>query len=159
HLSIVPMIIGLIIVFAGSAFALRLWFPILFLFFMIPIPPSLTQSIALQLKLFAAESAVRITNLLTLPMVREGSYIYFQRGHITDRLLVGDIWGGLRSLIALLAIGAVAAYISPTKNWARIFILLLAGPIAVISNVFRIFFLCVVGYFYGSVIAGGKVHD
>lgn len=155
HISLIPMLIGLILVTAGTATALKLWFSIAFLFFMIPIPPSLTQSIALQLKLFAAECAVRAANLLTLPMIREGSYIYFG----SDRLLVGDVCGGLRSLIALLAIGAVAAYMSPAKNWARLLILALSGPIAVISNIARIFLLCVVGYFYGSEVAGGWVHD
>ncbi|MDZ4858271.1 MAG: EpsI family protein, partial [Candidatus Hydrogenedentes bacterium] len=155
HISLVPMLAGLVIVFAGTAFARRIWFALAFLIFMIPIPPSLTQSIALQLKLIAAECAVRAANLVTLPMVREGSYIYFG----TDRLLVGDVCGGLRSLIALLAIGAVAAYISPAKTWARVMILLLAGPIAVVANIARIFLLCVVGYFYGSEVAGGWVHD
>ncbi|HRK35283.1 MAG TPA: EpsI family protein [Candidatus Hydrogenedentes bacterium] len=155
HISLVPMLVGLVIIFAGTEFAMRIWFALFFLLFMIPIPPSLTQSIALQLKLLAAECAVRVANLITLPMVREGSYIYFGN----DRLLVGDVCGGLRSLIALLAIGAVAAYISPAKAWARALILILAGPIAIVSNIARIFFLCVVGYFYGSEVAGGWVHD
>lgn len=155
HLSLVPMLTGIIIVFAGTRVAARLWFPLAFLLFMIPIPPSMTQSIALQLKLLAAQCAVWLANLITLPMVREGSYIYFG----ADRLLVGDVCGGLRSLIALLAIGAVAAYICPAKPWARIVILALAGPIAIVSNIARIFLLCVVGYFYGSEVAGGWVHD
>ena len=155
HLSIVPMLTGIIVVFAGTRIAAKLWFPLAFLIFMIPIPPSMTQSIALQLKLLAAQCAVWLANLITLPMVREGSYIYFG----ADRLLVGDVCGGLRSLIALLAIGAVAAYICPAKSWARILILAMAGPIAIVSNIARIFLLCVVGYFYGSEVAGGWVHD
>lgn len=155
HISLVPMLAGIIVAVAGTRLALRLWFPLLFLFFMIPIPPSLTQSIALQLKLLAASCAVWMANLITLPMIRDGSYIYFG----TDRLLVGDVCGGLRSLIALLAIGAVAAYICPAKAWARLLILALAGPIAIVSNIVRIFLLCVVGYFWGSEVAGGWVHD
>ncbi|NUM54713.1 MAG: EpsI family protein [Candidatus Hydrogenedentes bacterium] len=155
HISLVPMLAGVVIAFAGTRLALGLWFPLLFLFFMIPIPPSLTQSIALQLKLMAASCAVWMANAITLPMIRDGSYIYFG----TDRLLVGDVCGGLRSLIALLAIGAVAAYICPAKTWARLLILVLAGPIAIVSNIVRIFLLCVVGYFWGSEVAGGWVHD
>ena len=155
HISLVPMLAGILIALAGARPTARLWFPLFFLFFMVPIPPSLTQSIALQLKLLAAQCAVSLANLVTLPMVREGSYIYFG----ADRLLIGDVCGGLRSLIALLAIGAVAAYMCPAKNWARLLILALAGPIAVISNIVRIFLLCVVGYFYGSGVAGGWVHD
>ncbi|MFA6240161.1 MAG: exosortase C-terminal domain/associated protein EpsI [Candidatus Hydrogenedentales bacterium] len=155
HLSIIPMLTGALLVFQGRARTQRMWFAIAFLLFMIPIPPSMTQSIALQLKLIAAETAVRIANVLTLPMVREGSYIHFG----DDRLLVGDVCGGLRSLISLLALGALAAYISSSKRWGQVLLLLLAGPIAIAANIVRIFFLCVVGYFWGSEMAGGKVHD
>ncbi|MBX7258086.1 MAG: EpsI family protein [Candidatus Hydrogenedentes bacterium] len=155
HLSILPMLTGALIVFQGRARTQCMWFPIVFLIFMIPIPPSMTQSIALQLKLIAAETAVRIANLLTLPMVREGSYIHFG----SDKLLVGDVCGGLRSLISLLALGALAAYISSAKRWGKVLLLVLAGPIAIAANIVRIFFLCVVGYIWGSEMAGGKVHD
>lgn len=155
QLSMVPMLAGMIAVLLGNHWIRRLWFPLLFLIFMIPIPPSLTQNIALRLKLLAAQSAVGMANLMTLPMVQEGSWIHFG----DDRLLVGDVCGGLRSLIALLALGAVFAYISKVRTWAKLVIMLLAGPIAVIANIVRIFFLCVVAYHWGSEVAGGKVHD
>jgi exosortase len=113
---------------------------------MIPIPPSLTSSITFKLKILAAEIAVQLANLLTMPMVREGSYVYFG----DDHLLVGEVCGGLRSLISLCALGAIAAYVSRTRNWARLLVLALSIPIAIISNVVRIFMLCVVGYFMGS---------
>ena len=122
---------------------------------MVPIPPSLTQSIALKLKLLATTLAVDLANLVTLPMVQEGSFIHFNG----DQLLVGEVCGGLRSLISLLAFGAIMAYISKTRRWARILLLVLSGPVAIVSNVVRIFLLCVVGYFWGSEIAAGKFHD
>ena len=153
--SMLPMIVGLCLLLFGSAWTRRLWFPILFLAFMIPIPPSLTQNLALRLKLTAAHSAVALANLLTLPMIQDGSWVHFGN----DRLLVGDICGGLRSLIALLALGAVFAYISSVRTWARVLILALSAPIAIAANIVRIFFLCVVGYVWGSEVAGGKVHD
>ena len=155
HVSLIPMLIGLLLLFQGLGRTRAMWFPLAFLFFMIPIPPSLTQSIALRLKLFAAECAVGLANAVTLPMVRQGSSVYFG----DDYLVIGDICGGLRSLIALLALGALMAYVSKTRPWARIVVLLFAGPIAVVANVFRIFLLCVVGHFYGSKIAAGRVHD
>ncbi len=155
HLSLIPMLAGMIAVLLGAQWVRRMWFPLVFLIFMIPIPPSLTQNIALKLKLLAAQSAVALANAVTLPMVQEGSWIHFG----DDRLLVGDVCGGLRSLIALLALGAVFAYISKVRTWAKVFIMAMAGPIAVAANIVRIFFLCVVAYFWGSEVAGGKVHD
>ncbi len=155
QLSIVPMVFSLILILFGWPYAKRLWFPILFLLFMIPLPASMTQSIVLDIKILATELSVRLAQLFTLPMIRDGSYVHFG----DDFLLVGEVCGGLRSLIALLAFGAVMAYISRTRNWARIFIFMISAPVAIISNVVRIFFLCVVGYMYGSENASGKVHD
>ena len=153
--SMLPMLAGMVTLLLGSQWTRRMWFPLAFLIFMIPIPPSMTQNIALKLKLLAAQSAVTLANAITLPMVQEGSWIHFGN----DRMLVGDVCGGLRSLIALLALGAIFAYISRVQNWAKALIIILAGPIAVVANIVRIFFLCIVGYFWGSEVAGGKVHD
>lgn len=155
QLSIIPMLFGLILLLGGMAHARLLWFPVLFLVFMVPIPPSMTQSIALQMKLLATQLAVGLAQFATLPMVQEGSFIHFK----DDRLLVGEVCGGLRSLIALLAFGAVMAYISKTRTWGKWLLLLLSAPIAIVSNVFRIFLLCVAGYFYGSEFAAGRFHD
>ena len=156
QLSLIPMITGALLLTHGSGRTKRLWFPIALLFFMVPIPTSVTQSFALRLKLVATEAAVRLANLLTLPMVREGSYVHFR----DDFLLVGEVCGGLRSLIALLALGAVMAYISKTHWVARCLLFFPIAPIiAVLTNVLRIFALCVVGYFYGSTVAAGTFHD
>jgi EpsI family protein len=155
QLSMIPVLAGVIMLLLGKSVAKALWFPLVFLVFMVPIPPSLTQSVALHLKLIAAECAVQMARLLTLPIVREGSFIHFNG----DKLLIGEVCGGLRSLIALLAVGALATYFSKTRPWARAVLIAMTVPIAVIANVFRIFFLCVVGYFYGSGVAAGRVHD
>jgi EpsI family protein len=155
HLSILPMLVGVIVAVWAAEAARRMWFPLVFLVFMVPIPPSITQSVALNLKLLAAETSVRLANLFTLPMVRQGSYVHFG----DDSLLVGDICGGLRSLISLLALAALVAFLSRAKTWARVILLAMSGPIAIVANVVRIFFLCVVGFYWGSDTAGGRVHD
>jgi exosortase len=155
QLSLIPMIAGLILIFFGRRHLALLWFPVVFLLFMIPIPPSITQSISLRVKLLATDSAVRLARLFTLPMVRDGSYVHFGN----DQLLVGEVCGGLRSLIALIAFGALMSYISKTRLWARLLILLIAGPVAIVANMLRIFGLCVVAYFHGSQMATGRFHD
>ncbi len=155
QLSMVPMLTGLLLVLLGRRHAEIMWFPLIFLFFMVPAPYSITTNVSFQIKLIATEMAVNLAQALTLPMVRDGSYVYFGN----DRLLVGDVCGGLRSLIALLAFGALMSYISKTRPWARIVILVVSGPIAIISNVLRIFLLCVVGSVWGSAYAVGPLHD
>jgi exosortase len=153
--AIIPLLVGLVLVFLGIAHLRRVWFPLAFLVFMIPLPESLTTSITFRVKMVAAGGAVRLAQLFYLPMIHDGSYIHFG----DDQLLVGDVCGGVRSLIALLALGAIMSYISETKPWSRILILLVAAPIAVTANMVRIFFLCVVANFWGSGVASGWVHD
>ncbi len=155
QLSLLPMVTGLVLAALGPRHLQLLWFPVFFLIFMIPIPPSLTQSIILDIKFLATEGAVKLARLCSLSMIRDGSYVHFG----DDRLLVGEVCGGLRSLIALLSFGTLMSYISKTKRWAKVVILLLSGPIAIIANTARIFALCVVGYFWGSEAATGMVHD
>ncbi len=159
QLSLIPMIVGVCLLFEGTARTRTIWFPIAYLIFMIPIPPSLTQSILFKLKIVAAKSAVLLSNGLGLPMVQDGSRILWSTPLGIDQLQVGDVCGGLRSLIALLAFGALMAYLSKTQSWAKILLLAVSPFIAVIANVFRIFLLCIVGYFWGSEIAAGTVHD
>ena len=156
HLSLLPVLTGLCLIFLGSAQVQKLWFPLGFLFFMIPMPYSLTSGISFQSKMIATESAVAIGQFLTLHMVQDGSYVYLGT---EDRLLVGDVCGGMRSLVALLAFGALMAYVSKTTWWAKLLILLVSPAIAILANVTRIFFLCVVGYVWGSETATGLVHD
>ena len=155
QLSFVPMVAGITLLLLGSEATKILWFPIAFLLLMIPIPSSITQSLVFDLKIFAADSAVGLAKLLTLPIVREGSYIYFK----DDALLVGNVCGGLRSLIALFSVGTLMAYVSRTRLWARFSVLAMSVPIAIVANIARIFVLSVVAYFWGSDVAGGLFHD
>lgn len=155
QLAMIPMLAGLMLVFVGWRFVRHLWFPLAFLLFMIPLPQSLTTSITFRLKIMAADGAVWLCNAFYLPMLRDGSYIHI----VNDRLLVGDVCGGMRSLIALLALGALVAYMSETRMWASIVIVLFSPVIAVVANLLRIAFLCVVAYFGGSELASGWVHD
>jgi len=156
HLALLPVLTGLCLLFLGFHITKLLWFPLSFLFFMIPMPYSLISVISFKSKMIATESAVALGKLMTLNMVQDGSFVYLGSD---DRLLVGDVCGGMRSLIALLAFGALMAYISKTRWWARIGIVILSPLVAIAANVARIFFLCVVGYIWGSDAATGIVHD
>jgi exosortase len=156
HLALLPVLAGLCLLFLGRNHTRILWFPLTFLFFMMPMPYSLTSGISFKSKMLATESAVALGKLLTLHMVQDGSYVYLGAD---DRLLVGDVCGGMRSLVALLAFGALMAYISKTRWWARILILCISPVIAIVANVSRIFFLCIIGYIWGSEAATGIVHD
>lgn len=151
----VPLLAGLILIFLGPAHLRRLWFPLVFLLFMVPLPLSVLTSLTFRVKMLATDGAVFLARTCMMPMIRDGSYVRLG----DDSLLVGDVCGGLRSLISLLALGAIMAYISGTKPTARVVLFMVSAPIAVLANIIRIFVLCVIAYIWGSEWATGWVHD
>ena len=155
HLSVIPMAAGLILVLLGSAWMSPPRFSRRFPLFYDPHSSLADPKCRPGPQALRHELRGSAGRLLTLPMVHDGSFVHFGN----DFLLIGDVCGGLRSLIAMLALGALMAYFGRCRLWARFAIFVIAGPIAIASNVFRILLLCIVGYMWGSPAATGVVHD
>lgn len=132
-----------------------LWFPVLFLVFMLPIPLVLVADISLSLKLLAAKAAMKLIEMMGIIAIREGSYIHLKTG----TMIVGDVCSGLRSLIALLAFGAFFSYISNLSNFKKILLFICSVPIAWIANIVRIMTLTLIANSFGVDAASGFVHD
>jgi exosortase len=153
--SLLFVIAGLVLIFNGKEFLRALRFPILFLISMLPLPLALIANISFRLKLFAAQMATSAVNHIGMPAVREGSVI--KTAH--SLLLVEDPCSGIRSLIALISLGALIAYFSKLSQVKKIIVLVSSLPIAILANVFRIIVLTLVSEMYGSEFATGTFHD
>jgi exosortase len=153
--SFLIVLVGLVLHFFGAAVFRKIWFPLFFLFFMIPLPMVVIANISFQLKIFAAEFATHILNGMRLPAIREGSIIKMRSAYI----IVDDVCSGLRSLISLTALGSIFAYWMNGPWWKRGLLFLTTIPIAVVTNVFRVVFLSAVSEIYGVEFADGFVHD
>jgi len=149
------VLIGAIVYLYGWSPVKHLWFPLVFLGFMIPIPLALVADFSLKLKLLAASVAMELIELIGIVAVREGSYIHLKTG----TMIVGDICSGLRSLIALLAFGAFFSYISNLTRGRKILLFLCSIPIAWIANIIRIMTLTLIANSFGIKAASGFTHD
>ena len=153
--SILLVLTGLILLFLGRQFLRKLLFPLFFLIFMIPLPNVAIANLSFRLKIFASGVSVFIVNMLGLPAVREGSVIKTAHSY----LVVEDPCSGIRSLIALIALGTMMAYLSKLSKPKKVILFLSAIPIAIFSNVIRIASLTLVSEIYGSKVATGTFHD
>ncbi|MDA9101198.1 exosortase/archaeosortase family protein [Omnitrophica bacterium] len=136
--------------------ALRLcWFPIAFLATMVPLPLLVISEVTLRMKFFISEIATHLINATGIEAVRQGSYIYTRNAV----LLVGDPCSGLRSFLAFLCLGLFFAYESKMELWKRIVLVAAGLPLALVSNVCRVYFLSMVGEIYGMQYTEGFVHD
>lgn len=153
--SLVLMFFGLVLFFFGGRATRAVWFPLGYLVFMLPMPPYLMNVVAFRLKVFAARAGSGIAVKMGIPLVRSGMTIHIPAGS----LRIADPCSGLRSLIALVALGALFAWLSEGKTWKRIVLFLAAIPLAVFANVVRISVLCAVANVWGIDAALGFFHD
>jgi exosortase len=122
---------------------------------MIPLPLALIASLSFRLKIFAAQVATKIINMVGIQAVREGSII--RTMHAT--LMVEDPCSGIRSLVALISLGALAAYFSNLSRPRKAILFASSIPIAVGTNIIRITALGLVSEIYGEKYGTGIFHD
>jgi exosortase len=139
----------------GGQYLRELAFPIAFLLFMIPLPAILMNSFTFPLQIFAAKLSTASLQLIDLPVYREGNIIFLP--HVT--LEVVEACSGLRSLISLIALAIVFAYLTQRQVWKICVLALSAVPIALVANAFRIWGTGVLSHHYGAKIAEGFYHS
>lgn len=66
---------------------------------------------------------------------------------------------GIKSLLALFMIAAIYAYYTQNKLWKKIFLLIMAFPLAIIGNFFRIFTILVIAEMGYVDFAAETYHD
>jgi len=153
--SFVAVIYGLILFFFGKEMTHNLTFPILFLLAMIPLPLVIIGNLTVKLKLFAAQISVLILNKIGFVCVRDGSFIRMPASFIE----VAAPCSGLRSIISLLTLGLLFAYVLKAPFWKKCILFLSSIPIAMAANVTRIVLVAMVNDLYGEKFAMGVFHD
>lgn len=153
--SMLVVIAGLTLYLFGWQYLRLLRFPIAFLLFMIPLPAILLNSFTFPLQLFAAKLSTASLQLVDLPVYREGNIIFLP--HVT--LEIVEACSGLRSLISLLALAVVLAYLTQRQTWKICVLVLSAVPIALVANAFRIWGTGVLSHHYGAKVAEGFYHS
>ena len=152
--SMVVVLTALVWYLLGRPYVHALAFPLAFLLFMIPLPAILLNTITLPLQLLATQVSTFALQLVHLPVYREGNIIYLP--HTT--LEVAEACSGLRSLISLLALAVVFAYITQRRVSTRWLLVLSAVPIALVANACRIWGTGVLAHRYGTQAAEGFYH-
>lgn len=146
---------GIILLTLGNDYFCALSFPVFFLAFMIPLPEVAIVNLSFRLKIFAAQISAFIINAIGVHATREGSII--KTAHA--QLMVEDPCSGIRSLIALIALGALMAYFSNLSKFKKVILFISSIPIAIATNIIRIVALSLASEIYGEKSATGIFHD
>jgi len=150
----VVLLLGLAMVFRGRDVFRLVFFPICFLFLMVPLN-FLDNAIGFPLRMFVASAATTILNFIGIEAVQRGSGII----SAVFRFDVADPCSGIRSLMALTTVTAAYAYVTQHSQWKRWFLFLCAMPLAVFGNLARVISIAVFAQVYGQDLATKVYHD
>jgi exosortase len=153
--SLVLLLAGLVLHFGGWGWARIMAFPVGYLVFMVPFLPIFESQVSFRLKQLAASGAVSVSSFLGVLIQRDGMSLYLPTGSMR----IENACSGMQSLISLLSLGALFAYMAHGGPIRRGLLFLSAIPIAVLVNVIRITGLCVVGTAVSVEAATGLFHD
>ncbi|NPV45569.1 MAG: exosortase/archaeosortase family protein [Armatimonadetes bacterium] len=153
-LSFLVMVWGMVLLLLGRAFARELAFPIAFLVFMLPLSSALDPFI-FSMRLLATRMAAWLPIALGLPTTVNGTEILVR----DYRLMVDMPCSGIRSVVALMAGGALFAYFAQVSTWRKAIIFLSSLPLAVLINTLRIDITLLMGKTFGPQAASGLYHE
>jgi len=134
----------------------RLWFPLLYLGFLIVPPGTVVAELTLPLKLWLSEAAVELLYLFGYPVAQTGAAIHIDQ----YELLVETACAGLGSLLTLSALGLLYVHLRWNSGMRRSLALMaLVVPIAIFANFLRVVMLVLLTYYFGNEVAQGVAHD
>jgi len=153
--SLIIVLMGIVLFLCGTAWFKKLFIPLAYLIFMIPLPTIIWNRIAFPMQLFGSYLTENIIMLLGIPIFREGNVL-----HLAETTLeVVAACSGLRSLVTMFALAGFLAFSAILSRWKKLILFFAAAPIAIIANIIRLTGTALLASFYGSAVAQGFLHD
>ncbi len=153
--SLIPLLAGGVMLFFGVAVLRKLWFAFFFMFFMIPLPGSVTDTLTQPMKIAVSWGAEHVLYWLEYPIARNGVVLSIG----PYQLLVADACAGLNSLFTLEALGLL--YLNVTRHetaFRNVLLATLIVPISFTANLIRVVTLSLITFYLGDEAGQGFLH-
>lgn len=154
--GLIFMLTGLAMYYLGKENFRKVWFPFFFLWFMVPVPSVIYYAATLPMQLFASKVTVVLLQTIGVPVARDGNIIILPGNYMLE---VAEACSGLRSLVTLLALGALYGYWNMPGKVLPVSLFILTIPIAIVTNIFRVFVTAVGAYAISTEIADSFLHE
>lgn len=153
--SFIVAISAIFLIKRGASALKVMWFPIFFLFFMIPLPGTVVSLLTMPMKMAVSYVAENILFWANYPIARNG--VILQIGQY--QLLVADACAGLQTLLTLEALGLFYLnLVQHTSFFRNVALAILIIPISFTANVIRVIVLTLITYHYGDAAGQGFLH-
>jgi exosortase B len=153
--ALVPILAGTLLAMRGWRALRRLWFAVLFIAFLVPLPGVLVDGVTGTLKAGISQLVEQILYWAGYPIGRTGVALTVGQ----YQLLVADACSGLNSMFSLAALGALYLYLANRTSRVHNAVMLAAiVPIAFVANLVRVLALVLVTYHLGDAAGRGFLH-
>lgn len=152
--SMVIGLAGLTVYQFGFRQLIRWWLPFALICLSIPLPELITQALALPLQFKASQMGAALLEMRNVPVRLTGNVIQLPG----RELFVTEACSGLRSLTALISMAVLLSALVLRNPVTRIFLLLVAIPVAIVINGLRVFLTGFLVYFVGPSFGEGFMH-
>jgi exosortase len=147
--------LGAFLLFFGTRVFRTALFPLLFLFFVVPLPTDLMDTFILALQVGSTWCTALIFNLLGTSYFQEG--FVFQMSKVT--IEVAKQCSGINSTMAMVITGLLAAHLFLRRPWPKFILMLTILPITVFKNGIRIVILTLLAIHVDErFLTGGFLH-
>ncbi len=153
-LSLIPLLLGLTGYLYGPQISRLLLFPILYLLLLVPPPLGVLDSITLPMRYGISVITAGILQFFHYPITRDGLLLSIGNHEI----YMGAPCSGFRSLITMISLGLVYAYINQGTFQKRLILTASIVPLALLGNLVRVLGMCLVTFYLGEE-SGKKYHD
>lgn len=153
--ALVPVLAGSVLAMRGWTVLRLLWFPLLFVVFMVPLPGIFVDALTGPLKQGVSQIAERLLYELGYPVGRNGVMLTVGQ----YQLLVADACSGLNSMFSLSALGLLYLYLMRRPSILHNAIVIASIlPMAFAANIIRVLALVLVTYHFGDEAGQGFLH-
>ncbi len=146
----VSILVSSLFLLLGLDLAKKMLFPLLFLFFMVPVGEELIP----YLMEFTATLTVSLIRLTGIAIYREGLHFTLTSG----RWSIEEACSGISYLIASITLGLVYAYLSYQSLWKRSIFVLLSIIVPLFANGLRAYIIVMIGHLSDKSLAVGADH-
>ena len=150
QLALVALLVLAVPAVLGLGVARAITFPLLFLFFAVPIGEFLLP----QLMEWTAHFTIIALRLSGIPVYQEGLQFVIPSGSWS----VVEACSGVRYLIASLTVGTLFAYLNYQSTMRRILFVIVSILVPVVANWMRAYMIVMLGHLSGNTLAVGVDH-
>ena len=154
RIMMIASFILLLVFNLGKEVFYKFRFPLLFLFFMIPVPVSFYSLFSNKLKIFTTYVAEILLDLFSVPVFREGNILYFPK----FQLDITEACSGIRSIVAFLMLGVLFSY-GLKERWKKAIIIISSVLISLLTNTIRVTLIGIIGYYFSLDLTHGSLHQ